>query len=305
MTIHQLEVRRATIGASEVAAALGRSPWMTANELYYRKVAPPADDPPNTDQEIGLLMEPVLLAWCERKLGKKITRNATSRSRGIISATPDGIVGDDIAHPAELVEAKHTGKPEHWGEEWTDQVPDHVLIQAQAQCLAWDAKTVWIPVRIHGFREVWKVFRVDRHEQLCATIASLCEQWWKRHVVARVPPEPDIPPPLELLKSLPRDPEPTVTIDPSLVAEYERARDAAKEAESRKQEAHARLIAALGVESPAEAGATPDGTIVTYLQQRGAPSIDRDLLRSVAPQVYARCLREVVYRKISIRRTKK
>lgn len=304
MTQEELLARQQTLGASEVAAVLGQSPFETATDVYWRKVSPVVETRSSEDQSIGSLMEPVILAWFASRTGKQVAPNRESKTRGILSATPDGI----IAGANEGVEAKHTGIADHWGDEGTDEVPAHVLIQAQAQCAVWDFSRVWIPVRIHGFREAWKIYCVHRHAELIETITRITAQWWHKHVAARVPPPGAEIPPIDLLRRLRREPESTIALPEEAaeaVAEYELAKKEIDAAEARKQRAHARIVAMLGVDNAAECGVLPDGTRVTYMQQRAAPSIDRDMLRALAPDVYEKCAKESYYRRLRISYPKK
>jgi putative phage-type endonuclease len=124
--------RRLTLGASEVAAACGLSPWMTPIELWQEKCGfvPPRES--NLAMEIGLYMEQKIKQLFERRTGKTV-RHAqmqfTHPHYSWLTATVDGIVDDD-----ELVEYKSVGElVKDWGDDGSEDIPETYLVQAEMQ----------------------------------------------------------------------------------------------------------------------------------------------------------------------------
>ena len=100
--------RHATIGASEVAAILGRSPFATAKDVYLSKrfdlygvtteeYYASAEKTETEAQRIGNALENVLLAMCAEDLGVKIVRNHRRR-RGIFTASLDAQIKGKKEH---------------------------------------------------------------------------------------------------------------------------------------------------------------------------------------------------------------
>ena len=59
---HWLELRRMGIGASDIAAVVGISPWSTPHQVWISKTTPDAPEPmTNEDMEWGLRVEGLIL----------------------------------------------------------------------------------------------------------------------------------------------------------------------------------------------------------------------------------------------------
>lgn len=126
--------RNTGIGASEIAAAAGLSPYQTPLELYLRKRGemPPFEG--NDATRMGTLLEPVVKSEFKRITGLiPIDENPPmyrSRDRQWMTATPDMIVTE-----TELAEFKTASwrMKSSWGDENSDAIPDQYLCQTQWQ----------------------------------------------------------------------------------------------------------------------------------------------------------------------------
>lgn len=182
------EARSQCIGASEIAAAAGLSPYQTALELYARKrnELPPIED--NDAMRMGRLLEPVVKAEFVRSSGLALRDPNPPMfihpDFNVISATPDGIIDD-----ATLLECKTASwrMKGFWGDEDTDAVPDHYLCQTQAQMAVMGADLVHLAVLFDGF--TLKSFKVLRNDDLIALLISAALELWER-IKNGDPPEP-------------------------------------------------------------------------------------------------------------------
>lgn len=249
------------LGASEIAAILGLSPWTTAYEIWARKTGRLVEDKQSKAIEAGRRLEEAVLDWAEEHLGP-IQRCVECLIPGTpIVCHPDGLTQDH-----QPVEAKTSGITGplygEWGEPGTDEIPDYYLVQALVQLEATKGDLCYVPALLGG--RGFQLFRVLANKALQAEIIERALHWWREHVEKDKPPQQTTPPPLEVLKRLRRTPKKTVEIAAELVEAWLQAKQQARQAAQAADEAQAALIAALG---DAEAGLLPDGRMVTYFEQ--------------------------------------
>ncbi len=298
ITEHQRSLRHRHIGSSDVPAILGLSPWKTRNDIYWEKVAPP-DAPGEATEamEMGNFLEGPLLEYAAAELGVKLLRNQFRVSpgvdNGILAANFDALVQGKPW----LIEAKYVGPNSvaEWGEPGTDEVPTHVAAQVQEQMYVGDIELAWIPVFVAGFRAERRLYRVCRCAEITGDLVGELIRFWQEHVLAQIPPDPSIPPPIEALVARLRQPGTVVELPaeaPGWVELYEHARYTANVAEQDKENAKRSLLAMLG---DAEAGRLPDGRLVAFRLQNGQRQCNLDRLLREHPEVY----QELVYQKTS------
>lgn len=250
-----------SIGASEIAAVLGLSPWASPYEIWARKTGRIESHKSSDAIDAGKRLERVVLDWAEDVLGP-IRREIEAP----IDGTPILTHPDGITHDGRPVEAKTSGIAGplygEWGEPETDQIPDYYLVQALMQIAATEADLCFVPALLGG--RGFSLYRVPANKALQREIIERVCTWWDRHVVRDEPPEMTAPPPLSIMKRLRREPGKSVDLDPGLVETWLSAKERAKQAAKEEEEAQAAVLAALG---DAEAGTLPDGREVTYFEQ--------------------------------------
>ena len=285
-----LKRRRRYLGASDMPAVFNLDPWRNAYDLWLDKTGQLARDKGNKATEAGNLLEPVVLEYAAQQLGVKLKRNQWRvHENKIHAATLDAIV---LGKP-EIVQGKTAGLHsfygnDEYGDEWTDQVPERIIIQVQSEMLVANAAVAWIPALIGG--RGFCMFRVARDDELCDIIRERGEHFWREHVLADVPP-PDVAPSLDVLKRMRREPNSTTELDADLVARYQEAKRVAKAANDALDSVKAELIAALG---NAEAGVSPLATF-TYLEQ-SKTKVDAKALKRDHPDLYEKLAVTNTYR---------
>ena len=313
ITEAQRRKRHCTLGASEVAAIMGMSPFATAKDIfnakrfdlygvsaedYYAK----AESETTEAQELGNALEDVVIEICARQLGVKVLKNVRRR-RGLFTASIDA----QIRQKPEHIEAKTTGRMhgDIFGEEGTDQLPNHILLQCQAQMYVTGNLKVHVPVlmpqRFGGLSI--KRYVVEREESLIAAIVDKCTVFWKENVVKGIPPDGSEVAPLEMLKL--RQPTvgkvvtaPSEPLVAAIVA-WDRAKAVRKDLEAKMDAAEAILLEQL---EDAECVMLPDGRTLTRSRQlRSTVSLDK--LRKDYADV-ARICTVQSYTKPSLRLTK-
>lgn len=293
ITTEQRELRRKYIGSSDAAAIMGLDPLRSPVDVYWSKTVDlPEEKKPAFD--LGNRLEDVICEWAADRLAVQIERNVwRTHDDGIRAANLDAIV---VGRP-EAFEAKFSTEGGLWGEEGSDEVPERVLLQAQHQIAVAGLDRVWVPALLAGpfERPQFRLYCVNRHEELIEAITEQELAFWTEHVIPGVPPDGDSVPPLQVLKTLRRTTD-VVDLDDEAAADWltlERAREAVTKAEKAKDMAMKAVIGRLG---QAEAGRLPDGTLLTYFEQRGADRVDRAQLRACHPDIYATFFTEMKYR---------
>lgn len=284
ITETQRQRRRNHIGSSDSAPIMGLSPWAGPGDVWAEKVHE-VDRPESEPMAFGNDFEVPLIRWCAGRAGLTVKLNqgrAWPEDRLFASSI------DALDRAARVgIEAK-TGGDLGYGEEGTDQVPEHVLIQCQHHMLVHDLDRVLVPLLTSGWRRPERrVYIVDRHEGLISEILRAGRAFW-RFVETKTPPPGDQNlPGLETLKSVRRNPGAWVALDPEIVAAYESANANLRAAEAAQGLARQRLLAAMGdaVAATWQQDAEKPKALA-FLEQAGG--LDQKRLRIEAPEIWAR-----------------
>jgi predicted phage-related endonuclease len=265
LTPFQLQRRRKYITASEAPAVCGVSPWATAYDVYLGKTMK-LEEASSDAMDAGHYAEMAVLAFAQDKLREicdnpqlRLTRANQFRvhHNGVMSCTLDArVAGEPV-----IVQAKTTGLVHpnadlsEWGDELTDEIPDHIIVQVQAEmaCLGPEYQVAWVPVWLSckGFR----LYKVSRNEDLIQHIEQQCVAFYQDHVEPQVPP--DAEPGLDTVKRISRtDRGMAVAVPDELFVQYHEKNEAAKDLVKQADAAKAQLLAYLG---DARHGVSPAG----------------------------------------------
>lgn len=261
------EQRRERLGASEVPAILGLSPWKSAYQVWLEKTGrvPPWGGSEAT--RTGQRLERAVLDQAEADLGT-LARDVLRVAEGVncpLAATLDGMVIEDGIP----VEAKTSGivGPVYgeWGEEGSDVIPQAYLVQVAVQMLCSEAELAHVYALLGG-RGIIR-YRVMRDEEVIKTIADRCCRWWEKHIERGIEPKLSEPLPLEIVKRLRREPNKTIALAEDALAKvlaWEEAKAAKSAAEKAAEAAQSELLMLLG---DAEAATLPDSRVIEYREQ--------------------------------------
>jgi putative phage-type endonuclease len=172
------------IGASEVAALVGLSPWTTPVEVWLDKVGlgRPRDETPQ--MTTGRDLELAVLKLGAAQLSRRIVHNArTFTHRGWpdvpLFATPDGFgPGRDTLAEVKVVS--------HHLSDWSDGPPPYVVAQCQAQMAVYAKATAVDVIALVG--GAIRTYVVERDRATILDIEVLVGRWWRDYVVAEVAP---------------------------------------------------------------------------------------------------------------------
>lgn len=184
-----LAERQQYLGASEAAAALGLSPHESPRGLYLRKIG---EMPEADESEVmlwGNLLEPVIADEFARRTGIKVTDRQVCL-RGEFAGAPLGATLDGLLEDGRPLEIKTVSawSGREIGDEGTDELPEHWLIQAHQQMHLADADSVVFAILIGGQKLL--IRPVERNEQLIAAVLPKLGTFWQ--CVARRTPPPEL-----------------------------------------------------------------------------------------------------------------
>lgn len=265
------------LGASEAAAACGLSPWTSPLELFLRKVgrAPEADE--TLPMRVGKALEPVVLHAFTERHGMAVERQ---QERIIDPALPwrwatvDGITAGAPA----LVEAKTAGSLEGWGEDGSDQIPLHYMLQVQHAMACAGLTLAYVPVLF--FAREFRCFEIPRNDDIIAALTDQETAFWGH--VTRGDPPPAITT-ADVRLAWPQDSGATITATEAILdtmADLVATRADIKALEKRDAEMTARVQAFMA-EAATLAG--PDGKALATWKTQSARRLDTKALRAAQP----------------------
>lgn len=179
----EMERRRQGIGASDIAAICGVSPYRSPRDVYFSKVEG-RESPETRNMRHGIIFERSIMETYEFDSGLKIKKGKKffSKEWPRAFATPDGLIGRDT-----VVEAKFV--PVAW-RDWQDGVPLHYQAQVQWQMgVSGRCKAVVLAL-LSGV----KSFEIDQNIDAYNIMLDRAQTFWRDHV------EPRIPPPFDFAK---------------------------------------------------------------------------------------------------------
>lgn len=268
-----IEARKKGIGGSDIAVIVGLNKYKTSVELWMEKTGRAAPQRENNKMHWGHLLEDVVAREYARQTGLEVL-DGVNLVDGIRRGNTDRMV-PDARKILEIKTAGHFAAAE-WGEPGTDEIPDAYLCQVQ-----WylgllnpdEYVSADVPVLIGG--QDYRVYHVERNDELIGQLIEAGERWWRDYVVADRAPEADgtVEDARARLSLFPRDNgqilQSTAEID-DIAHRLARARAQLKAAEEVEESLSARLKAVIG---DAAGIAGPDWS-ATWKTSKGASKTD-------------------------------
>jgi putative phage-type endonuclease len=205
------ELRRTRIGASEIAAVAGLSPYAGPLDIYAEKLGLSEPFQGNERTKWGNIMEPVIahrysVEHPEVLVSGDGTSTYLHADHEWAAATPDRVVCKAGGAPV-LLEIKTAGvrQAKYWGEPWTDRVPEHYLAQVHWQmfvinnraCGARDplfsevVSEAHLAVLIGG--NDYREYVVPRDEEFEGMLFDAAHSFWHHNVLGQAPPDATAP----------------------------------------------------------------------------------------------------------------
>ncbi|GAA5003582.1 YqaJ viral recombinase family protein [Acinetobacter puyangensis] len=197
--------RKKGIGGSDVAAILGFSPYKSPYALWLDKTGRSEKKESQSESaHFGNLLEDVVAKEFSRRTGMKVQRVTQQLSLDehpwALGNIDRAIINPEIAGNVrfkngelttdKLLECKTASEymSKLFGEEGTDQVPDYYLTQCLWYLLITGCKEIHLATLIGGNK--FRMYRIERDEDLIQSIFSQVKAFWFNHVIADVPPDP-------------------------------------------------------------------------------------------------------------------
>ena len=296
ITATQKEQRTKHVGASDVAAIMGMSPYGSAHDVWLAKTGR-VDDVEETDAMVfGNAAERMVQDLWKHYQGSQLVKpTATFMDRamdGILRVNPDFFIGK-AQRGSPLVQAKasmRATRDDDWGTPGTSEVPPFVYAQEQAEMAACDSDIASVGRVFGGFVAGFSIYHVPRDADFIEIMRDAIGNFWHNCVLKDTPP-PESQASIDALSRRKREPGSVVQVDPQIVADFLAAKATLKEAEAVEEAAKARLLQALG---DAEEGAV-EGYSVSYRQQAKS-GINLDGLRTEYPEIAAKLATKTTYR---------
>lgn len=298
ITEQQKSERRAYVGASEIGAIMGVSPWASAWDVWAAKTGRLDETPDNERMSLGRKLEPVVVDFLRDDMQTEIdtTPEHLHFVAGPIVAHPDGIV-TKTGEPCEVKTAgiltRFSVIADEWGEPLTDQIPDGYQLQAQAQCLATQKPVCHVGALIGGRGFVR--YLVEYDAEIGEMIAEAALKFMEA-VKSDTPP--DSSPSPSVLKRIIRQPAKIAPVTRELIEAYQQACEQEKASQKAKEAAQFALVGALG---DAEAGEVDGKLAFTYYKQT-RESVSTAEIKADAPDLYEGWKRITEYRVLRLKK---
>ncbi len=296
LTKENQEERRTGIGASEIAAVVGLSPFDTPLTIYERKVGCAPEVEETIDMERGTFLEDGILRWTAHRRGTTIAANnvlVRHQEYKFAVATPDGyelspLSADDPGHQASRLlfvptakrvatfDAKSPRRGDHWTHPDEDRsgIPDHIFIQAQWQMFVTCLPRGIITALLYG--EPW-IYDIEASPSLQADLLAEAGVFWDR-VEHMDPPPPTEPGDASVFGRMVKQKSKTLVVPASveeaaaLAREYSAFKEAEAEAKRNAESTKCKLLPMIGTAAGLDLGKS--GPKVSYRASRDSTSTD-------------------------------
>lgn len=270
----QLE-RRQYVQASDVPMILGLSPYGGKYDVFLAKRGL-ATTEENDAMWWGHVHEPgIARAYARRFPDVTLEEVGTLPHPKYpwLRATVDRMVhAPDGVFPLEI-KSTSAYLGDRWGDEGTDDIPDHVLVQAQVQLMVLEKRFGHACVLVGG-NDFRAPYLVEADDELQEMIVDQCHDFYQRQMVQGDEPEIDGPNAEQHLRKKYQSHSdvvlPATEDDVPLLVEYFAVNAQLKQLDMRKDELKASLMQRIG----GNYGITCDAGKVIWYETKGRESID-------------------------------
>lgn len=323
LTPEIMQLRKSGIAGSDSAAVCGLSHWKTRMDVYLDKVSDQTTEEPAECEGVmsplkrGTLLEPLVKLFFEARHGRKVDACKSmirSDDHHFMIGNLDGVMPREKA----IVEFKTcaTGR-KHFGEEYTDDIPNEYLIQVHHYLSLFkpnEAVCAYVPVLFGDMTLLnvlatvveklgvskaldlvgsnqfhLRIYKVNRSEEFTEALIRTCGRFWHENVQKRVPPSCETISDVQRLfaekqdgKIIQADAE-TIGLQNSLKETDEKIR----ELEAQKDQLKVRLGEKIGDASEL---VLPDGKTIKWIKSI-VNRLDTTKLKSALPDVYTQFLK--------------
>lgn len=315
-----LQLRHAGIGASEIAAVMGRSPWSSPFDTHWKKrVDDPTDEGGNEYTGWGQRIEPLIIAHFAEQHPEFRVRSkvgiCVNDDRDWQRATPDALLTEASAwqdRPTHLIglpqpepvaglETKNAHDRREWDDAEWQGIPQHYYDQVQHSMDVTGLTSWWVAVLFGG--NTYAEFEITYDDAYARELRDAGEAFWNDIQAERAPDlDAHLATARRLIALHPDLDDTEVEVDDDLADRYRAACQAYDDAKTAKDKATNEIRAAIGNGHYAfsETGEKV-ATRSVYDQTR----IDTDRLKTGHPTIAAECSNTTTVHKISPARARK
>lgn len=253
-------LRRQGIGASEIAAVVGLSPFESPFSLWHRKKGNiPGADPSNPLFTWGHLLEPVVAdhfaaRHSEFRLAETGTHAHEDRMWQLASL--DRRLMNMSDGSMSMLEIKTTRYGDNWGPDGSDKIPLHVRCQVLQQMDVFGAPYAWVAVLIGG--NDYREYRIPYDATDAAALREAGAAFWESLQTDDEPPVDASFETYAAVRELHPDIDGTdVPINPALYGRYLDTKADADSANDAHRQAKSELLKAMGNARRALVNETP------------------------------------------------
>lgn len=191
---------RGFLGGSDVAAALGLSPWKTPVALYHEKLAALAGEATQDSDSLAkrrgkrweaVALEMLLDSLSEREIHANVVETNIRYSMldtPWMSAEVDAVLRVGGADWNVEIKTVSPFAGRDWGDPESDEIPTHYAAQVQWGLMVTGRQTCVVGALFGA--DVMKPYLVERDEEVIAWLRQGAIDFWNNHVLAGVPPQP-------------------------------------------------------------------------------------------------------------------
>lgn len=287
LTVEQLEARKGKITSSIAAACLGLHPYLTPLQAKARILGLDGFIR-NKATERGNRLEESILSYAADVYGLS-WNYAQFRIHPEFSWSADSCdatYGSKTSREGPFVVAIGEGKTaalgpaSEYGEEGTDDVPMHVLIQCHWHLIHWpEVDLCYVPVLIGGYQFEFRCYEVHRDSELEGNLLQSLEKWHYEYITCDKEPPADAGDVEYIKDKYPSSCEPLEQVKlgtelDSIVHDYLRFKEETKAAKLREDAVRARLQAEIG----ARDGFESDAWRITWRSNKSSQKTDYEAL---------------------------
>lgn len=296
-----LQLRQTGIGGSDISAIMGENPYKTAYDLYHEKINPNLSDDISEHAYWGTVLEDVVAKEYAKRNNVKIQKiNYMIRhrehefaianiDRAIVNPEVAGkvFIRDDKLTTDRLLEVKTASEylKKIWGEEGSDQVPDHYNLQCQWYMGITDVQKCDLALLLGGNK--FRQYTITFDPELFDMMIEIAKDFWENNVLAGVEPTPTT---LANAKQKYAKSLPDSTLDLSendddniaIIDRYIELKDQAKQLENDIEQAQVALINLVGENENLAVGGE---IVLTYKESKGRETFDKKGCLNAYPEL--------------------
>lgn len=297
-----IDLRRKSVGGSDIAKIVGLSKWGNAISVYLEKINPVIDNSQSEAAEIGTDLEEYVAKKFSQRTEHKVRRVNAVLQHPLYPWATANIDRLVLTDPQAVLECKLSGTKKDWSPDGEEVVvPQEYYLQVQWYLLVTGLKKAWIAALLGGFGGHQILIReIERDEEVIQHLKAAGEAFWQC-VVNRTPPALDENGCIQGLV-FHSDP-PNVILPEMLLPRIQRFRELGTQLKPLEKERDAikdelNQIMALADDDCESFACGP----ITVIRKRVIVNrLDSKALQEEEPETYAAYLKESVQRRLSIK----